>query len=60
MEGKTIFQAENKSGAHNVVEGSGKMMAEKRILVFISDLQEGRCRGTMGIRAEFRQKRVKE
>ena len=54
MEGKTIFQAENESGACNVVGGSGKMMAEKRILVFICDLQEGRCRGTMWTGAEFR------
>lgn len=43
-----------------MVEGSGKMMAEKRLLVFISDLQECRCRGTMGTGAEFRLKRVKE
>ena len=59
MEGKTIFQAEKELGACNVVGGSGKMMAEKRLSVFISDLQEGRCRGTTGTRAEFRLKRVK-
>ena len=59
MEGKTIFQAENGSGARVVVEGSGKMMAEKRLLAFVSELQEGRCRGTMGTGAEFRLKRVK-
>lgn len=59
MEGKTIFQAENESGARVVVEGSGKMMAEKRLLAFVSELQEGRCRGTMGTGAEFRLKRVK-
>ena len=60
MEGKTVFQAENESGARDVVEGSGKMMAEKRLLVLVSELQEGRCRGTMGTGAEFRLKRVKE